>query len=185
MVARSGKTAADTTLSTDTVRLLSYTEGRCVGLGTDGFVRSDTRTALRHFVEVNRYQMVVAARASLARRALSASTSSNDPSTNTLSTRNVRRRGEPRNSRVARRSRVGLRSPNPRRARQRSRFTVIAELVQVSWLNTGWRHGVARRGSPRQWPLAGRFRGDTEWQLLAASRHSLTGPLATLRFTGV
>jgi pyruvate dehydrogenase E1 component len=44
-----------------------YTEGRFVALGTDGFGRSDTRTALRHFFEVDRHQVVVAALAALAR----------------------------------------------------------------------------------------------------------------------
>jgi pyruvate dehydrogenase E1 component len=39
----------------------SSIDGRYVTLGTDGFGRSDTRTALRRFFEVDRYQIVLAA----------------------------------------------------------------------------------------------------------------------------
>jgi pyruvate dehydrogenase E1 component len=42
-------------------------EARLVALGTDGFGRSDTRSALRRFFEVDRHQIVVAALYDLAR----------------------------------------------------------------------------------------------------------------------
>lgn len=43
-----------------------YVPGRYVVLGTDGFGRSDTREQLRHFFEVNRYWVTVAALTALA-----------------------------------------------------------------------------------------------------------------------
>ena len=39
----------------------AYLDARFIALGTDGFGRSDTRSQLRHFFEVSRYQIVVAA----------------------------------------------------------------------------------------------------------------------------
>jgi pyruvate dehydrogenase E1 component len=42
-------------------RIRSFVPGRYVVLGTDGFGRSDTREPLRHFFEVNRYYVAVAA----------------------------------------------------------------------------------------------------------------------------
>ncbi len=45
-----------------------YIDARLVALGTDGFGRSDTRSALRRFFEVDRHQVVVAALHELARR---------------------------------------------------------------------------------------------------------------------
>jgi pyruvate dehydrogenase E1 component len=45
-----------------------YIDARLVALGTDGFGRSDTRSALRRFFEVDRHQIVVAALHELARR---------------------------------------------------------------------------------------------------------------------
>ncbi len=39
----------------------SYVDARFIALGTDGFGRSDTRTALRSFFEVDRHQVVLAA----------------------------------------------------------------------------------------------------------------------------
>jgi len=58
--------------ATDYVRaypqlIASYVEGRFVTLGTDGFGRSDTRSALRHFFEVDQYQIVLAALDALVR----------------------------------------------------------------------------------------------------------------------
>ena len=52
--------------ATDYVRaypqlIASYVAGRFVALGTDGFGRSDTRSALREFFEVDRNQIVIAA----------------------------------------------------------------------------------------------------------------------------
>jgi pyruvate dehydrogenase E1 component len=46
--------------------IVPYLSARCAVLGTDGFGRSDTRTALRRFFEVDRYQIAVAALFSLA-----------------------------------------------------------------------------------------------------------------------
>lgn len=45
----------------------SYIEAPLTVLGTDGFGRSDTRSALRSFFEVNRHQVIVAALSALAR----------------------------------------------------------------------------------------------------------------------
>ena len=58
--------------ATDYVRaypqlIAAYVEARFTALGTDGFGRSDTRTALRAFFEVDRHHVVVAALAALAR----------------------------------------------------------------------------------------------------------------------
>jgi pyruvate dehydrogenase E1 component len=52
--------------ATDYVRALpqligSYVEDHYVVLGTDGFGRSDTRTALRKFFEIDRHQIVLSA----------------------------------------------------------------------------------------------------------------------------
>ena len=52
--------------ATDYVRawpqlIASYVDARFIVLGTDGFGRSDTRTALRSFFEVDRHQVVLAA----------------------------------------------------------------------------------------------------------------------------
>jgi pyruvate dehydrogenase E1 component len=44
-----------------------YLDARFVALGTDGFGRSDTRSALRRFFEVDRHHVVLAALAALAR----------------------------------------------------------------------------------------------------------------------
>jgi pyruvate dehydrogenase E1 component len=57
--------------ATDYVRaypqlIAPYVEGRFVALGTDGFGRSDTRSRLRRFFEVDRQHIVVAALAALA-----------------------------------------------------------------------------------------------------------------------
>ncbi len=41
--------------------IASYVQARYIALGTDGFGRSDTRTALRRFFEVDRYHIVLAA----------------------------------------------------------------------------------------------------------------------------
>ena len=46
--------------------IASYVDARFVALGTDGFGRSDTRSALRSFFEVDRRHVVVAALAALA-----------------------------------------------------------------------------------------------------------------------
>jgi pyruvate dehydrogenase E1 component len=59
--------------ATDYVRayaqmIVPYLTAPCTVLGTDGFGRSDTRTALRRFFEVDRYQIAVAALFSLAQR---------------------------------------------------------------------------------------------------------------------
>jgi hypothetical protein len=40
----------------------------------------------------------------------------------------------------------------------------------VRWLSARRRRGIAWRGSPRQWPLSGRFRGGRERRELAANR---------------
>ena len=61
--------------ATDYVRAVpqlvaSYIEPRYTVLGTDGFGRSDTRTALREFFEIDRHQIVIAALASLAQQGL-------------------------------------------------------------------------------------------------------------------
>jgi pyruvate dehydrogenase E1 component len=58
--------------ATDYVRawpqlIAPYVEARFTVLGTDGFGRSDTRTALRSFFEVDRHHIVLAALQSLAR----------------------------------------------------------------------------------------------------------------------
>jgi pyruvate dehydrogenase E1 component len=44
-----------------------YLEGRFIALGTDGFGRSDQRTVLREFFEVDRKNIALAAIESLAR----------------------------------------------------------------------------------------------------------------------
>lgn len=53
-------------LKTYSEQLRSYIPGDYSVLGTEGFGRSDTRTKLRHFFEVNRYFVVIAALKSLA-----------------------------------------------------------------------------------------------------------------------
>ena len=53
-------------LKTYSEQLRAYIPGTYTVLGTEGFGRSDTRTQLRHFFEVNRYFVVVAALKSLA-----------------------------------------------------------------------------------------------------------------------
>lgn len=58
--------------ATDYVRaypqlIAPHIEARFVTLGTDGFGRSDTRTALRRFFEVDRYAIVIAALDALAK----------------------------------------------------------------------------------------------------------------------
>ena len=66
------KSAASVTVSsTDYIRSYSdqireYVPGKYITLGTDGFGRSDFRTALREFFEVNRYYVAVAALQGLA-----------------------------------------------------------------------------------------------------------------------
>jgi pyruvate dehydrogenase E1 component len=50
--------------------IASYIEPRYVVLGTDGFGRSDTRSVLREFFEVNRHHIVLAALSSLAEKGL-------------------------------------------------------------------------------------------------------------------
>jgi pyruvate dehydrogenase E1 component len=47
--------------------IAAYVRSRFVALGTDGFGRSDTRTALRRFFEVDRYHVVLAALHALSR----------------------------------------------------------------------------------------------------------------------
>src|SRR6185436_16190948 len=42
-------------------QIRAFVPGRYVVLGTDGFGRSDTRERLRHFFEVNRYYVALAA----------------------------------------------------------------------------------------------------------------------------
>ena len=53
-------------LKTYSEQLRAYIPGDYTVLGTEGFGRSDTRTKLRHFFEVNRYFVVIAALKSLA-----------------------------------------------------------------------------------------------------------------------
>lgn len=53
-------------LKTYSEQLRAYIPGSYTVLGTEGFGRSDTRTQLRHFFEVNRYFVVIAALKSLA-----------------------------------------------------------------------------------------------------------------------
>ena len=58
--------------ATDYVRaypqlIASYAQGRFVALGTDGFGRSDTRSALRGFFEVDRHHITIAALDALVR----------------------------------------------------------------------------------------------------------------------
>lgn len=53
-------------LKTYSEQLRAYIPGSYTVLGTEGFGRSDTRTQLRHFFEVNRYFIVIAALKSLA-----------------------------------------------------------------------------------------------------------------------
>lgn len=53
-------------LKTYSEQLRAYVPGTYTVLGTEGFGRSDTRSQLRHFFEVNRYFVVVAALKSLA-----------------------------------------------------------------------------------------------------------------------
>jgi pyruvate dehydrogenase E1 component len=52
-----------------------YLDARIIALGTDGFGRSDTRSALRRFFEVDRHHIVVAALSSLGREVPSSSVS--------------------------------------------------------------------------------------------------------------
>jgi pyruvate dehydrogenase E1 component len=47
-------------------QIRAFVPGRYVALGTDGYGRSDTRERLRHFFEVNRYFVTVAALKALA-----------------------------------------------------------------------------------------------------------------------
>ena len=47
--------------------IAAFIEPRMIALGTDGFGRSDTRSALRAFFEIDRYQIVVASLYALAR----------------------------------------------------------------------------------------------------------------------
>jgi len=47
-------------------QIRAFVPGRYVVLGTDGFGRSDTRERLRHFFEVNRYYVALAALSALA-----------------------------------------------------------------------------------------------------------------------
>ena len=47
-------------------QIRSYIPRRFITLGTDGFGRSDYRVKLRHFFEVNRYYVAVAALKALA-----------------------------------------------------------------------------------------------------------------------
>ena len=54
-------------------RSTSYAQGRFVALGTDGFGRSDTRSALRGFFEVDRHHIVIAALDALVREQVLAS----------------------------------------------------------------------------------------------------------------
>jgi pyruvate dehydrogenase E1 component len=61
-----------TVAATDYVRaypqlIAPYVDGRYITLGTDGFGRSDTRSALRRFFEVDRHAVVLATLAALAR----------------------------------------------------------------------------------------------------------------------
>ena len=56
--------------ATDYVRaypqlIAAYVDAKFTALGTDGFGRSDTRTALRRFFEVDRHHIVIAALAAL------------------------------------------------------------------------------------------------------------------------
>ena len=44
----------------------------------------------------------------------------------------------------------------------------LGRAAEVSRLNTRRRRGIDRRGSHRQWPLTGKFHGDTDWRLVAA-----------------
>jgi pyruvate dehydrogenase E1 component len=53
-------------LKTYSEQLRGYIPGSYTVLGTEGFGRSDTRTQLRHFFEVNRYFVVIAALKALA-----------------------------------------------------------------------------------------------------------------------
>ncbi len=53
-------------LKTYSEQLRGYVPGSYTVLGTEGFGRSDTRTQLRHFFEVNRYFVVIAALKALA-----------------------------------------------------------------------------------------------------------------------
>jgi pyruvate dehydrogenase E1 component len=55
-------------LKTYSEQLRAYIPGDYVVLGTEGFGRSDTRTQLRHFFEVNRYFVVIAALNALAKQ---------------------------------------------------------------------------------------------------------------------
>jgi pyruvate dehydrogenase E1 component len=64
--------SAPVVAATDYVRaypqlIASYVHGRFIALGTDGFGRSDRRSALRAFFEVDRNQIVIAALDALAR----------------------------------------------------------------------------------------------------------------------
>jgi pyruvate dehydrogenase E1 component len=72
-VARCLPGAAPVIAATDYVRaypqlIASYVDAPFVALGTDGFGRSDTRTALRAYFEVDRHSVVVAALDALARQ---------------------------------------------------------------------------------------------------------------------
>jgi pyruvate dehydrogenase E1 component len=66
-----GGTRGPVIAATDYIRLFAdqirpYVTGRYVVLGTDGFGRSDTREKLRHFFEVDRYWITLAALSALA-----------------------------------------------------------------------------------------------------------------------
>ena len=58
--------AATDYMKTYADQIRNFIDRRYVVLGTDGFGRSDTRTKLRHFFEVNRYYVVIAALKALA-----------------------------------------------------------------------------------------------------------------------
>ena len=58
--------AATDYMKTHADQIRAFVPGRYVVLGTDGFGRSDTRERLRHFFEVNRYYVALAALKALA-----------------------------------------------------------------------------------------------------------------------
>jgi len=43
----------------------------------------------------------------------------------------------------------------------------LSRTAELRWLSTRQQGGIVRRRSPRQWPLAGKFRGDTDRPELA------------------
>src|SRR5439155_26797212 len=51
----------------------------------------------------------------------------------------------------------------------------LGRLAELRWLRTRRRRGIASCRSPRQWPVTGKFHGDSDRQALAASGLQVRG----------